>query len=421
MIASTVIPLPVTLALESIAAVFEMSATLRPTAAPIWLEDSPDVSPAVLSAVPIARAVASVEFCALTMTGPLRPTTVRPLAMRAVFDVLTQLTLIAAATPTPLPELPLLPLASPLPCVVFSFALGSVPTPWVLVFGLLPTCLLALLSDPPSESLELAPDALASAFAPLFIVEAAVIATVVAFRLRAVSASVVHSRMTLIETSAPIAVLPAASAFAVVFETSVLCVAVITTAPLAMTPAPAVPRRAVTWSALSTTSATAGVIAVPPFDPATTAVSITRDPSAVIVRLPTAPSETLFSISARTIRSMRMLRAIEAPTPVFPAFAVEVACAVSFSSLSALTETSPPPTVRLAPSITTASVRAPLTMLIARAPATLVPSDAPEPDLATAANVCTVSPATFVFSAWTSRPTETIADAPIFAVFVIST
>src|SRR5438093_6630027 len=155
--------------------------------------------------------------------------------MEAVFVVTIQLTPIAAATPTP-PLLlsPVLLLVLPPAWVVLSFAFGTLLplTPLSLAFGLLSTCffvLLSALSSLPSE-----PFALADALVALFTIDSAVIVTVpVAETLRLIAALVVQLGAMLMATSAPIALLPAASAFASVLSAVSVCVAWTWIEPLA--------------------------------------------------------------------------------------------------------------------------------------------------------------------------------------------
>ena len=110
---------------------------------------------------------------------------------------------------------------------MLSFAFGMLLplTPLSLAFGLLSTCFCVLSSAVPSVSLESAPFALASARTALFIVDSAVISTDEPWTLRDTFAVVLQPSPMLIATSAPIAVSPAASALAVVFERSASCFA----------------------------------------------------------------------------------------------------------------------------------------------------------------------------------------------------
>jgi len=59
-----------------------------------------------LTLVAVPFAVASVWFCALIVTAPVRAVTVRPSRIRAVFVEITTLTAIAAATPVPPEDVP---------------------------------------------------------------------------------------------------------------------------------------------------------------------------------------------------------------------------------------------------------------------------------------------------------------------------
>ena len=116
--------------------------------------------------------------------------TVMPPTILAVFCVSTQLTLIAAATPTPPPSLPVSELEVELPSEVPELAVGSVPVPVFLVLSLPLTCLFAFVSAsssfllPSSSSSSLAPEALAWAFVALFMVVCAITETVVPLMLR---------------------------------------------------------------------------------------------------------------------------------------------------------------------------------------------------------------------------------------------
>ena len=130
--ASTVTPTPVTMALAPIRALLLTMTTFSPTAAPTFFEpdEPPDPPPepppepppdppleppdppvssdrvGILMIVAVPFAVASVWFCALMITAPVRAVTVRPSAIRAVFVEMTTFTLIAAATPVPPDEVP---------------------------------------------------------------------------------------------------------------------------------------------------------------------------------------------------------------------------------------------------------------------------------------------------------------------------
>ena len=269
---------------------------------------------------------------------------VTPSATFARFSESTQFTAIAAATPTPPPCSPdsseLLPFAS----VVLSLAFGRSPVPLSLVFGLSLTCafdlsseFFSLLSD------ESAPLAEAFASEALFIVDDARIWNESAFMLRAISAFVSQKTMTLIATFAPTAVSsPSALASPFVPDASIVCVALTLTSPVAVHVLPE-PTRATVLSSTSSASATAGVIAVPPLEPALTAVTTVRSLLAETVTSSPFEIATPFSISARVSVEKRMLSAIEAPTPTSPPSAAASALAVSDSTCDAVRDTSPVP------------------------------------------------------------------------------
>ena len=158
--ASTVTPPPLTWAFAPMSAVFVTSSTFSPTPAPI------DVSDLRSTAAPSAKAFAVVRFSALTLTAFVAVTWM-PGAIEAVFVVVTQLTLTAAAMPTP--PLSLSPVSLPelvLAVSVESDAFGSEPLVLPSVFGLFVTwsldCWSAFWFLPPSSS---APFVLACAFA----------------------------------------------------------------------------------------------------------------------------------------------------------------------------------------------------------------------------------------------------------------
>ena len=342
----------------------------------------------------------------------------------ALLEVVTQLTATAAAIPTPLPPFdspPDLLLDVLFASLTLSFDFGSVPV-CPDVFGLSAACLFAFVSA--SSSLLLEPLALAFASALLVSVDAAVIATEDPWTFRSTAAVVVQPRTMTMATSAPMAaLLPAASAFAVVFDRSSVCVAVTVTAPLAVRLVPEMPRRAVTELSLSSTSATAGVMAVPPSVPASTVVSTVRIPEAVtVIVVPlVSPSPAPSSASARTTVGIRMLSATTAPMPTaLPTSALPLAFAVSFSSLTALRVRAPPVSVTFAPLATTASVWW-ATMLRASAPAMPTEDDLLAPAYASALMTCCVLPDTFRIEASTSRPVALIVADPVLARLVTST
>ena len=158
--------------------------------------------------------------------------------------------------------------------------------------------------------------------------------------------------------------------------------------------------------------------------PATMVVSIVRVMSAVIETSWPPANWAPSWISARVRASMRMFSAIEAPTPVLPAFAVEVALVVSCSVLSATRVTLPVPAVTFAPPGTSASVCCVFTMFSASAPATPVFFE-PAPEFAVAFIVLVTSgpPAvgTEVMTASMSRPFDVIVVLPTVALLVSST
>src|SRR5438270_980238 len=219
-IASTVTPWPETTAPSPIVASFVASTTLRPTAAPMLSSASR------LPLRPVAFADASVQSLALTSTGLAVPVTCMPAAIVAVFDVTTQLTAMAAATPTPPPESPDSLLAWSFPCDDSSLEDGSDGIERPLVFELPLIWLFDVESAlwPPLPELSL-PSALAVALAALDIVDSAITETPEPLTLRSIDAAVLQPRTTLMATPAPTASSPPASAFADVFEMSAVCVA----------------------------------------------------------------------------------------------------------------------------------------------------------------------------------------------------
>ena len=286
-----------------------------------------------------------------------------------MFVVATQFRLIDAATPTP----PFLSLpawlddsspALPVP-LSLSLAVGSVPA-LPLVFGLLSTwpCFLSSALSPLSS----APLAVAFAWASLAVADSAVMSTDAPVTSRPTSASVFQSMMMLSAMLAPIAVLPAASAFASV-EKSASWLACTVIAPVAVSPLPELPSRAVTWSPLSRSSATLGATDVSPCAPPSAFVSTSRERSASTVTLAPPVSTEVFSTSARVLESSRMFSATAAPTPTLSASSTfEVASEVSSSRLCALSVTSAVEAVTCAPVPTSASVVV-VTMFSATAPA----------------------------------------------------
>ena len=160
--------------------------------------------------VPIARDIASVELVARISTSPVEPVSVRPSATVAVFDEMTTLTEIAAATPTPPEPWPDWPLDVELAPDVCELMLGSVVDEPVFPESSLPAV--------SSEFCELLllPPAPAFASATLAVDEDASISTESPARFRSVKALVVGSKTT-IATAAPTATSsPPASASALV-------------------------------------------------------------------------------------------------------------------------------------------------------------------------------------------------------------
>ena len=421
-IASTVIPAPVTVASVPTLASFVRSWTLRPTAAAMFEL----ASRFVLS--PIAFAFASTWFDALTLTRPVLELTSALAPIEARFVVTTQLTAIAAAMLTPPPCSPDSPPAWLLPSPALSFAFGTDEplTPLSLVFGLSSTCFSVLSSA--LSSLSLVPFALASASALLSTREIA--STVIApsaSTSRAISAVVDQPTTMLIATSAPTAaLLPAASASAVVSETSVSWSACTVTVPVALSAVPSVPSRASTTSSLIRTNATAGVTETSPSEPAFTVVFTSRSYVALTVTSSAFVSVASFSTSAPTRVGTRMFSATEAPTPTSEPSASASAVAMSASFATAVIETSPLPTSMSAnggPRVglprMTASCRS-STMLMASAPATPM-SSAAAPDLASAVMRWVESLGAARMSAASVRPSEsTSTPAPTTASTVIS-
>jgi hypothetical protein len=128
-IASTVIPLPLTVAPLPIEAEFVTTSTFRPIAAPTAVSDLRS------KATPIDFAVAPTRFVALTFAAPPAETTTPP-PIVAVFVCRAQLTLTDAAMATP-------PLCSPdlspdelWPWSVESSAFGRLPFVLPFAFGL---------------------------------------------------------------------------------------------------------------------------------------------------------------------------------------------------------------------------------------------------------------------------------------------
>ena len=217
--------------------------------------------------------------------------------------------------------------------------------PLSLVFGLSLTCELAFSSAFfSSESPESAPFAEAFASVALSIVEVAVMSKEAAVMFRATTAVVDHFTMTLIATLAPTAVSSlAAVASPLVLEASIVCVAETMTAPDGVHAPVPVPMRARTTSSTSSASATAGVTAVPPFEPALTSVSTVRVLLALTVTAAPPASATPSSISALVSVEKRMFSAMDAPTPTSSPSASASAFALSDSRWDALTLTAPVP------------------------------------------------------------------------------
>ena len=371
-IASTVMPpWPLTVAWAPMRAVLVRSWTLRPMAAPTPVSFCRSI------ADPILKALASTWSRARTAADPVVAMTVTPSTIRAMLTATTQLTETAPATPVPPPPLPdsllALPLApsAPLLPLVPPEELGRSPVPVFLVLGLSPlTCSLALVS-PLLVSLSPLPLALATDVVSLVIVLEARTSTEAAVMFRAISARVCQPTATLIPMSMPTAVsLPAASALPSV-EIRLTWVAATATAPetVEVTPAPAVPMRAMTWSSLLITRATTGVTAVPPAVPPSARVSMSRNPLATTLRsvppVSVAPSAT----SARTVDGTSTWIATEAPTPVaLPTSALPLALAKSRSLLRAEIVVAAVAKVAEEPASRTASVVF-VTTLRARAPA----------------------------------------------------
>ncbi len=324
-------------------------ATLRETAAPTTASEEPVVS----SATPIARAVVLMWFWAITVSAPPVAVIDRPPVTSAWLLTVTQLTPTAAATST-------LPLESPdwllevlLPWLALSLKEGRLPV-WPLVFGLSfdwwPACWSALLL-PLLSPLEVSPRALAfTSASPPTLVEAEMV-TEVPVMSRAVSA-VLSSRTTLTAMMAPTAtLLPTASASPEAF-TVPLWLAITITAPVAVRGVPEVPRRAVV-TLFSTTTATAGAMALPPLAPALTTVVTgwAKPEPAIMVTLLPPTSATPSSTSARVMLGISTSTATEAPMPELEEPPVAFAAALTVSSwmLPATRVTSPVPALTLLP------------------------------------------------------------------------
>ena len=352
--------------------------------------------------------------------------------MRARLSVTTQETAIPAPTPTPPPDLPDWLLDWLLPEVALLLALGRVPTPLLPVLGLLATVSPVVWSlllgwsaggSPAAESLLLLPLALPVALTALLVSLDAVRAAPTTVTLRASSAVVVQCRTRLRATAAPMAaLLPAALASASVLLASRVWVAVIVSSPVVVQVPARVPTRAVVWSSLTSSSATAGLIAVPPLEPASTVVSVVRPEVASTVTLRPPVSAAPSSTSARVTVGTRMLSATDAPTPTLdePPSALEVAFATSFSVWVARNVRSPVESVTFAVEGMKASVWT-TTMLRARAPATPTSSALLDPAMAIALIVCVLSAPTAVMVASTSRPVAVTVDPPVVARLVMWT
>src|SRR5437899_1504584 len=165
---AVIVSAPATLTIAPVRALLLTMTTLRPTAAPTFFDpdDPPDPPPepppepppdppleppdppvssdsvGILMLVAVPFAVASVWFCALMITAPVRAVTVRPSAIRAVFVEMTTFTLIAAATPVPPDDVPEFPPEDELAWLVFELNDGienperPPPDPLLGVFGL---------------------------------------------------------------------------------------------------------------------------------------------------------------------------------------------------------------------------------------------------------------------------------------------
>ena len=182
------------------------------------------------------------------------------------------------------------------------------------------------------------------------------------------------------------------------------------------TPPEVVPSRAVVVLSMMLMP-TAGLTEIPPELPAVTVVGTVRLESAVTLRFAPPVRPAPFSTSARVMRPVPTVSAIEAPTPTLPPFASEDAVAVSTSVLAAASEIFPVPAATFAPVFTAASVVSVEITFSANEPATPT-FFAPAPELETALIVCVPSPAADI-RAETLSPFEVIESfAPIVAEFV---
>ena len=313
--ASTAMPWPVIVAPPPIVARLSTSTKLKPTAAPTF------AFALLLRLVPIAFALASVEFVARTMTAPEVPVTVRPAAIEAAFFSITTFTAIEAATPTPeFPEPDWLVEAA-LPWSVPSLAFGSSPPSRPLVEedddGVFLTwsfaCLSASLSEGPPES---SPDAPALVEIALAMADVAVIDAESPVTLRS-SDAVVVGRTMATPIAAPTATSPPPAWASDVVRSRDANRASMTTAPLAARAVPLVPSRALVV-VIAIVRATAGLTATPPSEPALVVVSTVSLAVARIVTSSPPVTTTPSATSARVTLVARMLSATAAPTPTSP-------------------------------------------------------------------------------------------------------